>query len=272
MRKGLALVLCFCAGLAVADVRIPGGANYQIVGRGLTWAGTGVGAVNNNFIMDVVSPSSGMCLAVANNDTGSHSLTVNAFATSDLSQVTYTGSTGKWNQVPFSPAATNTIPASSMDQFYVNTTGAAHVTLAITGGSGTGTADIFISQTANFCGGGPTVSGCNKSQSVQVATATTSVVVPTPPTGQFIHVCAYQFSGSVTATAAITLANGTVGTCAAPGTTVWLYNAATGNGPAELAVPAPSQLFQTTVATQPLCATNAGTGANQAVSVSYAIF
>jgi hypothetical protein len=271
MKKLFALVLCFSA-LAVADIRIPGGATYQVIGRGITWAGTGVGAVNNNYILDVISPSSGMCVNVQNNDTLAHTYTLNAFETSDLQLVTYTGVTGRWNPIPVSPGVNGNTAASSTDQFFVNTSGAAHVVIAIAGGAGASTADITIAQTANFCGAGQTTNGCNLSKGVQIATATTAVIVPTPPAGQFIHVCAYNLSGQVTTTAVINIANGTGGACAALGTTLWLINAATGNSSNMLAVTAPSQLFQTTVATQPLCANNAGTGANQALSVSYAIF
>lgn len=272
MKKLAWAVLLLAAWANAADVRIPGGATYQTVGRAINWAGTGVGNLNNNYILDVVSPSSGMCVNVQNNDTGAHTYTLNAFETSDLQLVTYTGVTGRWNPIPVSPGTAGNTAASSTDQFWVNTSGAAHVVITFAGGAGVGNADITIAQTPNFCGGGITTAGCSLSRGVQIPTAGNAVIVSAPGAGLFIHVCAYNTSGQVTTTSVLSIYTGTAAACAVPGTQLWLINASTGNSSNMLAVTAPSQLFQTNVANQPLCASNAGTGANQAVSVSYAIF
>jgi len=198
---------------------------------------------------------------------------LNAFETSDLNLVSYAAVTGKWNSIPVSPGVSGSTVANSVDQFYVNTSGAAHVTLVFAGGSGAGTADLLISQTPNFCGGGVGTNGCNKSISNIVPTAGNAIVVPAPATGLFIHVCAYHTSGQVTASGTITWANGTAGACTVLGATLWQGVATTGNPSDSLAVAAPSQLFQTTVAAQPLCGSNnPGTGANHVFSASYAIF
>jgi hypothetical protein len=272
MKKLWLAALCLATVAHAADVRIPGGATYQTVGRAMPWAGTGQGNLNNNYIMDVVSPSSGMCVNVQNNDTAAHTYTLTAFETSDLQLVTYTGVTGRWNPIPVSPGTAGNTAASSTDQFWINTSGAAHVVITFTGGAGVGTVDVTIAQTPSFCGGGVTTAGCSKSKGVQVATAGNAAVVSAPGAGLFIHVCAYNTSGQVTTTSALTIYTGTAGACAVPGTTLWLINAATGNSSNMLAVTAPSQLFQTDVANQPICASNGGTGGNQAVSFSYAIF
>lgn len=275
MKKRVLLALLsfvFLPATATADKRIPGGATYQVIGRGLTWAS----GVNNNFIMDVISPSTGMCLNVHNNDSASHSYSVTPVITSDLSVTTYTGNTGAWTSTTISPTAvTDTTLANSTDNYFINTAGAAHVVISISGGSGAGTADITIAETANQCGsgGGVLVSGCNKSIVGTVATGGNAVIVPTPSAGLFIHVCAYSVSGQATASGTETFANGTAGTCAAIGAILWQMVVTTGNSSNFLAVPAPSQLFQTTVAAQPLCGQNLpGSGANALFAVSYAIF
>lgn len=267
----LFLLLFISISASAADVRIQGAANYQVIGRNLTWAS----GVNQNFIMDVVSPSSGMCLQIRNKDTASHAYTVAPVLTSDLSTTTFTGNTGAWTAATISPTGANTTAASSTDNFFINTTGAAHVTISISGGSGTGTADITVSQTSNQCGTGGNVlaSGCNKSIVGTVATAGNAVIVPAPGAGLFIHVCAYSVSGQATASGTETFANGTAGACATIGAILWQMVVTTGNSSNFLAVPAPSQLFQTTVASQPLCGQNLpGSGANALFAVSYAIF
>lgn len=270
-RLFLALCLFFVQFAVAADVRISGTSTFQVIGRSLTWAGT-TGSVNNNFILDVLSPSTGFCVNIQNNDTSAHTYTMTAFETSDLQQTSYTGFTGRWNPIPVSPGTAGNTAASSTDQFWLNTAGAAHVVMTITGGSGAGSADITIASTPIFCGSGSTTSGCSKSKGVQVPTGGNAVIVSAPGAGLFIHVCAYNTSGQVTTTSALTIYTGTAGACAVAGTTLWLINAATGNSSNMLSVTAPSQLFQTDVANQPLCASNAGTGANQAASVSYANF
>lgn len=264
------IICCLCLSLfGFADVPIPGPATYQVVGRGLTWAGT----LNNNFIMDVTSPSTGMCVAVQNNDSGTHTYTLNAFETSDLQQKVYTGQTGRWTAIPVTPGVSGSTAGNTLSQFWINTSGAAHVVLAFAGGAGAGTADVTISQTPNFCGGGITVSGCNKSIVGTVATGGNAVIIPAPAAGLFIHVCAYSVSGQATASGTETFANGTAGACAAIGTILWQMVVTSGNSSNFLAVPAPSQLFQTTVAGQPLCGQNLpGSGANALFAVSYAIF
>ena len=262
------------ASFAHADVRKPGGAAYQVIGRGLTWAST----VNNNWIMDVVSPSTGVCVNVTNNGAGTHTFSITAQITSDLQVTTFTGNTSKWTGAVVSPSTTASILTNTTSQWWIQTAGAAHFVLIITGGSGAGTADIVLSQTAIPCGpqgGSSNGSICNASAVGTIAAAgATITIVPVPPAGQFVHVCAYLVSGDVVTNGlSVTFQNGTAGTCAAPSGTQWQCSPHTGGSNCQGGAGI-GQLFQTTVAAQPLCAIGGAIGglSGQVVSVSYIYF
>lgn len=255
---------------ALADIRLPGGANYQILGRGITWAA----GVNQNWILDVVSPSSGMCLNVRNRDTSSHSYTITPVITSDLSVTTFTGNTGAWTSTTIAPTGVNTTLASSTDNFFINTAGAAHVVISISGGSGTGTADITIAQTPNQCGSGGIGSlfqavSCDRSFiTTPVGTGNIAVSI-VPPAGQFVRVCAITITSAATG-GNVQFENGSSGTCTTPNTVLWGYvfnsNTAPSTGSGI------GQLFRTSVAAQPLCAVVAGTLTSLFIDVSYTVF
>lgn len=255
---------------ALADIRLPGGANYQILGRGITWAA----GVNQNWILDVVSPSSGMCVNVRNRDTSSHSYTITPVITSDLSVTTFTGNTGAWTSTTIAPTGVNTTLASATDNFFVNTAGAAHVVISISGGSGTGTADITIAQTPNQCGSGGIGSlfqavSCNQSATQTVSAVSNVAMSTVPPAGQFVHVCAVAVSANGT-TAVVAFATGTAGTCVATGASRWGVivnsNVAPGTGSGI------GQIFATNTAAQALCAVVTGTFTTIIIDVSYTVF
>lgn len=273
MKKLLWLFVLLCSTLTMAaDVRISGAASYQVVGRGLTWA-TGI---NQNFILDVVSPSSGMCLNIRNNDVGTHTYTITPWITSDLAVTHYAGFTGLWTSTTISPSNIGSTLANSTDNFFVNTAGAAHVTLVITGGAGSGTVDFTIAQSSNQCGSGGVGSiaqsvSCDRNATTTTATATTVTVVAAPPAGQFIHVCAYVVAGGVTASQNNSF--NSVAGCASSAGTLWNMRLTTGStgGIFQLGSGI-GQLFKTTTAALPLCFTNAGTGDSSSIAVAYTIF
>lgn len=251
------------------DIRLPGAANYQVVGRGLTWAS----GVNQNWIMDVTGPASGVCVNIQNNDAGTHTFSITSVITSDLAQTTYTGQTGHWTSAVVSPSTVGSVAGSSTQNWWIDTAGAARFVLIISGGSGAGTADITLSQTSISCtGAGASQQGsvCNSSAVQSVAVSTTVTMVAAPPAGQFIHVCAYVVGGDVAT-------NGTVvqfsygATCAAVGTVVWQVSPHTGGSNYQQGSGI-GQLFQTRTAAQPLCLTQGASGATQFVSVSYIVY
>ena len=272
-RFSLAMLLLCAFAARAADVRIRGAAVYQTIGRGLTWAS----GVNQNFILDVISPSTGMCLNVRNTDVSTHTYTVTPVISSDLAVLTFTGNTGAWTSTQISPSNSGSTLANSTDNFFINTSGAAHVVISISGGSGAGAADISIAQTSNQCGTGGVGSigqavSCNKDASVIVVTATTSVLVASPPAGQFIHVCAYTVSGASATGATHQFATGSAGACASS-TALWALSSSSTSNPMQFALGAGiGQLFQTHTAAQPLCFTNGGSGAGLIANVSYTIF
>lgn len=277
MRKRLILAaLSFVllpATAVAADHRIPGGAVYTVLGRGLTWAS----GVNQTFVLDVVSPSSGMCLNVHNNDVSSHAYVVTPWITSDLQVTTYTGNTGAWTATNISPSGTNTTLAAATDNYFINTSGAAHVTVIISGGSGAGTADLTIAQTPNQCGNGGIGSigqavSCNKHASLVVATATIGILVASPPAGQFVHVCAYSVSGGSATGATHNFGTGAAGACGSI-SSPWGLSSPASSAPMQFSLGAGiGQLFQTMIAAQPLCMQNGGSGSNLLSDVSYTVF
>ena len=155
------------------------------------------------------------------------------------------------------------------------TAGAARFVLIISGGGGAGTADVTLSQTSIPCtGAGASQSGsvCNLSAVNSVAVSSTITLVASPPAGQFIHVCAYVVGGDVATNGTVVqFQNGSAGTCAAPGTTKWQVSPHTGGSNYQQGSGI-GQLFQTTVAAQPLCVTQGASGATQFVSVSYILY
>ena len=269
MKKLIPILLLLCAFIH-ADIRIPGAANYQVIGRGLTWAS----GINQNFIMDVTSPSSGMCLQVHNNDGSLHTYTITPKVTSDLSTITYTGNTGAWTSTNISPSGNGNTAATSTDNYFINTSGAAHVVISITAGSGTGNADVLVSQTSNQCGVGGIGSiaqavSCDRSFLSTPGAVGNFVVSIVPPAGQFIHVCGITITSAATG-GNVQFENGSSGTCTTPSTLLWGYvfnsNTAPSTGGGI------GQLFKTSVAAQPLCAVVAGTLTSLFISVSYTVF
>lgn len=265
-------VFVLVASLWGADVRIVGAAAYQIGGRGLTWAGT-TGSINNAFVLDVPGPNSGVCVSLANRDASSHTFTITAQLTADISVTTFTGNTANWSSSPVSPTTVGSIAASATNLYWVNAAGAAHVTISISGGAAAGTVDLTFSQAGSSCvGSSVNQSGsvCNSSAIQSVAVSTTVTMVAAPPAGQFIHVCAYVVGGDVAT-------NGTVvqfsygANCAAVGTVVWQVSPHTGGSNYQQGAGL-GQLFQTRTAAQPLCLTQGASGATQFVSVSYIVY
>jgi len=263
------LIACLC--FFTADINLTGTAvNYGVFGRGLTWASD----INNSFVFDTNSTSTGVCLTLVNNDTNPHSFALSAFETTDRSVSNFSGSTAIWSALPVTQSPPYSVPASGTLQLYVNLPGASSGTLTLSGGSGAGTVDAFYTLTPTPCGVSPqgTPGVCDKSAIAQATSSSTSVLVAAPPAGLKIHVCGFTEGGDVGANGTVVLfSTGTAGGCGALGNTEWQVSPHTGGSNYTVGSGA-GQMFQTTTAAQPLCFTNGASGATQFVSAAYGIF
>lgn len=272
-------LLCGWLG-AQQDVTIGLIGPYADFARGAVWGSAGFGNVQNAYIFPPLTPQSQTCVYIANNNpTSAHAFTITFLYSGDptISHYYTAGTTGQghWKIVQ---VITDTVIASGINNYSFSSPGAARAAVLITATStqagSPDTADIYVVQTTTNCGTATvnvnSSAICNMSANTQVATATQGQVVAAPPVGQFVHVCAYSVTGTVSSTAETPFANGTAGTCTVLGATIWDLASATGNTGPTLSG-GPSQLFQTTVPSQPLCFKNFGTGAISYVSVSYFI-
>jgi hypothetical protein len=283
--KRLLLLLALLCGVASAqqDISINLIGPYADFTRGAVWGASGAGNIQNAYIFPPLTPQSLTCVYIANNNpTSAHPFTLQFLYTGDptLSRYYTAGTTGQGHWKIVSTIA-DTVLANGINNYSFSSPGAARGAVLITGTSTqTGspdTADIYIVQTTTSCGqaainvSAGTPINCNQSATATVATGTTALLVAAPPIGQFIRVCAYAVSGNVGGSAApVQFANGTAGTCATAGTTLWLLDMTTGGFDYDQGSGI-GQLFQTTVVQQPLCFTNTGTTFNSFVSISYIV-
>lgn len=147
---------------AQQDIQVTGGTNpYTIIGRGLTWGGSGINQVNNNFIFHPTDPNEGFCLFVSNNNTSSsHTFTVAVYQTGDPAQSLFTGFSQRWFLVATNTAFPVTVNANAIVGINYKTTASAGISVNISGSTTqTGspdTADIFAVQTnQSSCGSLP---------------------------------------------------------------------------------------------------------------------
>lgn len=276
MRKIALCFLLLVGSLFARDVRLQGPAAYQVGGRGLTWAS----GVNVNFVLDVPSPNSGVCASFSNNDSSTHTFTIGASITADPAVTTYTGNTGNWTTTPISPGTTGSVAGNVTTLFWLNAAGASHVTISVSGGSGTGTVDVVFSQAATTCVGVnqngsvfPLASSvpCSRSAVGTLAASASIQLIAAPPTGQFIHICAYSIGGPNAGgnNTVMQFSNGA--NCSGVGAVQWEVSPNTSGSVYQLGAGL-GQLFQTSVAAQPMCVTQGASGATYFVAVSYNIF
>lgn len=145
----LASVLVFSLAAAATDTHIAGASNYGVIGRNQSWAAN----VAGNYILDLISPNTNLCLYTLNNNpVSAHSFTIQIQAHGDLSHTAFTGTLG-WRTV-FGPATFNAAAGTAVPIF-VTLNGAAHVAIGFTGVAGQpgspDTADIYFVQTAGRC-------------------------------------------------------------------------------------------------------------------------
>jgi hypothetical protein len=277
VRKLLLFVLCLVSLFASAgDVRVGGAARYGVIGRSLTWAS----GINNDFILDNTSDG-GVCFTLVNSDTSVHSLTVNIWVTSDLSQTSFQSDTpAVWVPASISPplasgATQYSVPASNILQLYVNTSGAAHTVFSASGGAGSSTVAIFYAQTSGGCERTTNFAAssvqCNRSIAASYASATNQVIV-THVAGTQIYICGglLTFSAAVSSATAGGLNYGTGTTCGTGLTGLWTWYEPSGES-------APVQLVGGSMVLivpygQDLCYNTGSSGVNTQLALAFAQF
>jgi hypothetical protein len=146
---------------AQQDITITGGSGanpFIIIGRSISWAGSGPGNLNNNFIFSPVDPNQGFCLFISNNNpTNSHTVSVTVSQTGDPSLQQFIGFAQKWNTVPTITSFPVTVAASGIQGINYKTTASANIRVGFTGATAQAgtpdTADVFAVQTnQSACG------------------------------------------------------------------------------------------------------------------------
>lgn len=164
LRRGCNIAACTLLALllvspvaAQQDINITSTGAYADLGRGLAWANSGVGGMNNNYLFTPQDSNEGVCVYVYNNDSSSHNFTLQAFQSGDQRITSYKGNTSKWIGTGQTGATFLTISATFQLATFFQVASAAKVAVVISGGSGAGTADVFLVQSQKAgCGNGST--------------------------------------------------------------------------------------------------------------------
>jgi hypothetical protein len=229
----LVLILASCGHVAYAqqDITVNGRGPYVDLGRGLKWTGSGAGAINNNFLFSPLSPDLGTCVFVANTDVSLHTFALAVYHTGDPRKIAFGANTAAWVQDGSTMAAVTfgSGNAGATLGNYYPPSGAARMAVSITGGTGSGAADVYVVQTtAAACSGQfnqiTSASGC-KYQAFTISGAGYQNVVTNSSSTKSIHVC-YLSMGMGAATN-IFMASGTGGICASPSTVAGTWVAQT---------------------------------------------
>ena len=279
---------------AQVDIHNTSTGPVYIVARNVTWAGSGQGAINNNFILDSVEPGVGLCVQIQNNDSLSHTFGFGVWTTPDPAVTAFAGNSGQWVPSFFlqSPPGVlaNGIAATSTGYFSAPIGTAAHVAIAITGGSGASTASIIALASPNGgCSGtqfstvapiGPQQANslsfpllqCSQISSQNVAAGATVQLIQ--GTALFTNaVCGVRVAVTSTTTTAGTLIflKSTTGTCASPSTLYIDAVPGTAVG-ANFYYGSNTGMAFTTPAGAQLCVVNNSTGGTVQVTVFYTAF
>jgi len=146
-------VCLMLAALARADIQVRSSGPYLTLGRNLAWGSGGSGGIENIWTFVPMNPNQGICIFVTNNDSASHSFTLNVYQTGDSSIPQYTGYSKFFRpdavQGAYSPVAANATTTA-----FVQTSAAARIAVQITGSSPSGgTANVYVVQTTSgSCG------------------------------------------------------------------------------------------------------------------------
>jgi hypothetical protein len=242
MLKRLLLCLALLTGLAAAQVDIPITqiGPYKILARNATWAGSGVGALNNNYIFTPTYANEGVCVYASNNDAGStHSFSIQLFGNGDPANRTLLNNQNSW--VPLGPSSTTVVlpilqtagAVNSTQSYFFQANGATNIAVAIAGGSGTstGTFTMVESPTTTPVGCGNTVTGpvfCPLTlQPPQTIASGITDEILTPIATKGVYLCTLTLSfATAPAAGSVTISVGPGAACS-PGGAV-LFNMQTG--------------------------------------------
>ena len=167
MKKAIQLlVILFLAisTFAQVDIRVPWRGPFGDVGRGLVWGASGIGGVNNAFIIELPAPQTSACLFVRNNSAATaHTFTLRAYTSSDQTAKGFYLSLSRWEPLNIVSPAWNplgtviySVPvagnapgiAGGLIAFSIGPASGGRVAFVFSGstvGGGTNTVDIFYS-------------------------------------------------------------------------------------------------------------------------------
>lgn len=146
-------VCLMIAALARADIQVRSSGPYLTLGRNLAWGTGGSSGIENIWTFSPLNPNQGICIFVTNNDSVSHSFTLNVYQTGDSAVPQYTGYSQFFRpdtvQGTYSPVAGNSTTTA-----FVQTSAAARVAVEIKNSSPSGgTANVYVVQTnSGSCG------------------------------------------------------------------------------------------------------------------------
>lgn len=287
---GAALVLLPCFSFAAQDINVPGGGPIRVAARNVTWAGTGPNGFNNNYIFVPNRDYTGACISIVNADPNPHAFVVAALGSPDPAVTTYTTTTSLWNSEPdtsLPSGFTNpSVLASGVFSFHVRTAGYSRIVIPLSGGTGAGTASIFIvedlsitpcvSSPANVQPGidpnVPLIVQCDQSATLAVPFATTSALVASLGGPEKVYICAYSISveTAVTTVGTLNFLSGTGATCGTGTATVWSVTLPIAVGSTTALGAGLGTLFHTNV--DQLCLeNNTAIAGSVRVNISYAI-
>lgn len=296
--KKLFVFLLLAASLCAAQntIRISNPGPFHILAKAASFAGSGLGSLQNQWVYSAMPNATGACIYVQNNDLiNAHTVVVNAYTTPNPANFNL-WSNGGWQTAPVIPSAPApiSIAANSTQGFYVPIIGAANVQIVF-GGDGVvaGNGNLFvIEQTgANGCNGPAfTVTGsgdassaflplhsapfiqCDLSSSVTVAAGASGVIVA-GVTNRRIYICgfvAYVETAVTTSVGQLIQTSTAQAACAGP-TTIFKFGLPIAAG-SVIAYGEGSGLIMKPVDNgKAVCLNNGDTGGSVTISVSYMV-
>jgi hypothetical protein len=182
------------AAFARADIQVRSSGPYLTLGRNLAWGAAGANGIENIWTFVPLNPNQGICVFVTNNDSASHSFTLNVYQTGDSAVPQFTGYSQFFRpdtvQGTYSPVSGNSTTTA-----FVQTSAAARVAVEITGSSPAGgTANVYVVQTnAGSCG--PVSSGTVFVQGAQAenqAPSTNPILISGRDTNNLVRIPTVQ--------------------------------------------------------------------------------
>jgi hypothetical protein len=279
------ILLCSLSSGQAVDIKFNSIGPYNDLVRGAAWGSTGVGNTDNSYIFPPTNPQETTCIYVSNNNpSSSHTFTITFRYSGDPRVTGYISPPSQQSRWKNVFTKTDTVLASSTNNYSFSSPGAAWAQVQISGTSTqTGspdTADIYLVQSSAGCGTA-TINATGQvpcpaaSTFSGVLSGTIGLVVFAPPAGQYVHVCSYEITGTIAATSAsqVYFATNTSGAanCSTVGSADWLFTTSSSVVPHYYLAGGSAQLFQTDTPAEALCFNNPSSGSTLWISISYFI-